>query len=111
MAADLYPFSSSLKPCEPVDSFDTRYLNQSYSPILNPLSKPLNIELYNKTWFDKPLRITKNNFGYGPFPPLSDLHVKTRTSYAPPLIEQSDTYILTSLSPLVLFKSLSTIVD
>ena len=69
MAADLYPFSSSLKPCEPVDSFDTRYLNQSYSPILNLLSKPLNIELYNKKWFDKPLRITKNFSVMDPFLP------------------------------------------
>ena len=27
MAHDLYPLPPSLKPCEPVDSTDTRYLN------------------------------------------------------------------------------------
>ena len=49
MAIDFYPLLSSLKPCEPLDSSDIRYLNHSYSPIVNPLSKPLNIELYNDT--------------------------------------------------------------
>ena len=48
-AVDIYILPPSLKPCEPVDSSDTRYLNQSYSPIVNPLGKPLNIELYNET--------------------------------------------------------------
>ena len=49
---DLYLFYSSSKLCEPVDSSNIRYLNQSYSPIVNPLRKPLNIELYSETWFD-----------------------------------------------------------
>ena len=49
MVVDLYPLPLSLKLCEHVDSSDTRYLNQSYSPIVNPLREPLNIELYNGT--------------------------------------------------------------
>ena len=49
MSIDLYPLPPSLKPCEPVDSSDTRYLNQSYYPIVNLLRKALNIELYNET--------------------------------------------------------------
>ena len=39
MTADAYFLPPSLKLREPVDSFDTRYLNQSYSPIVNPLRK------------------------------------------------------------------------
>ena len=35
MAYDLYPLPSSLKPCEPVDSTDMRYLNQSHAPLIN----------------------------------------------------------------------------
>ena len=54
MDVDPYPPSPSLKPCEPVDSSDTRYLNQLYSPIVNSLRKALRIELYNEIWFDKP---------------------------------------------------------
>ena len=46
---DLYPLPPSLKPCDPIDSLYTRYLNQLYSPIVNPLRKSLSIELYNET--------------------------------------------------------------
>ena len=53
MATDLYPLPPYLKPCELVDSSDIRYLNQSYSPVVNLLHKPLNIVLFNETWFDK----------------------------------------------------------
>ena len=56
MDTDLYPLLHSLKPCENVNSSNIRYLNQSYSPIINPLIKPLNIVIYNETWFDKPPR-------------------------------------------------------
>ena len=54
MAVDLYPLPPSLNPYDPVDSSDTRYLNLSYSPIVNLLRNSLNIGLYNETWFDKP---------------------------------------------------------
>ena len=64
MATDLYPLPPTLKPCEPVDSSNIRYLNISYSPIVNPLSKPLNIELYNDTWFDTPPRTSQTLFDY-----------------------------------------------
>jgi len=52
MAYDLYPLPPSLKSCEPVDTIDTRYLNQFHTPITNPLKKALHIELYNEKWFD-----------------------------------------------------------
>ena len=48
MVMDLYSIPPSLKSCDPVDSSDLRYLNQSYSPITNPLSKPLNIDFTMK---------------------------------------------------------------
>ena len=64
MAYDLYPLTPSLKPCKPVDSTDTRYLNQSHTPIANPLKKALHIELYNEKWFDKPLQTTIPPFRY-----------------------------------------------
>ena len=54
MATDLYPLPSLLKPRERVDSSGIIYLNQSYSPIFNPLRNPLKIELYNETSSDKP---------------------------------------------------------
>ena len=47
ISEDHYILSPSLKPCEPVDGSDTPYLNQSYTPIVNPLKKSLNIELCN----------------------------------------------------------------
>ena len=37
MSEDLYVLSPSLKPCKPVDSSDTIYLNQTHAPIVNPL--------------------------------------------------------------------------
>ena len=36
MTYDLYPLPLSLKPCEPIDSTDTRYLNQMHAPLVNP---------------------------------------------------------------------------
>ena len=64
MATDLYSLPPSLTSCEPVDSSNIRYLNQSYSPIINPFSKPLNIEFYNEAWFNKPLRMFQPLFDY-----------------------------------------------
>ena len=43
---ELYIVPPSLKPSEPVDSSNIRYLNQSHIPIINPLKKTLNIELF-----------------------------------------------------------------
>ena len=63
------------------------------------LSKPLNIDLYNETWFDKPPRTSEQLFDYNhptlafpepqliPFTSLSDLHAKTESIYPSPLIE------------------------
>ena len=37
ISEDLYILPPSLKPCEPIDSSDTRYLNQSHTIVVNPL--------------------------------------------------------------------------
>ena len=84
------------------------------------MSTPLTIEFYNKTWFDKPPRTSQPLFDYShpaltfpepqltPFTSLSDLHAETNTIPKSPLIEKSDTDILSSPSPIVLSKSFST---
>ena len=119
MATDLYPLPPSLKPYEAVDSSNIRYLNHSHSFIVNPLSKILNIEVYNDNWFDELLRTSQPLFDYyhptlafpddqlTPFNSLSDLHTDTNTIPPSPLIDKSDTDILSPPSPLVLSKALS----
>ena len=41
MSEDLYILQPLLKPCESMDGSDTRYLNQYYASIVNPLKKLL----------------------------------------------------------------------
>ena len=64
MSEDLYILPPSLKPCEPVDGSDTRYLNQTHAPIVNLLQKPLSIELYNEKWFSNPPNTSSPPFLY-----------------------------------------------
>ena len=64
MAHDIYPLPPSLKPYEPVDSTDTRYLNQTHAPLVNPLKKSLHINLYNEIFFNKPVPTTDFSFIY-----------------------------------------------
>ena len=69
MAYDLYPLLPSPKPCEPIDTTDTRYLNHFHVPLTNSLKKALRIELYNNKCFNKPLptSITDENKGRDSF--------------------------------------------
>ena len=60
MTIYLYSLPSSLNMYEHVDSSDI----QSHSPIVNPLSKILNIGFYNETWFDKLPRTSQPLFDY-----------------------------------------------
>ena len=55
MAYDSYPLPPYLKPCDPVERTDTRYLNQTNTPLVHPLKNTLHIELYNEKWFTKPI--------------------------------------------------------
>ena len=91
MTYDLYPLSLSLKLCEPFDSIDTRYLNQIYSPLVNPFKNALDIKLYNEKWFNKSLLTSNPKMVYDhdtlklldeyfpPFPFVSELHKETDT--------------------------------
>ena len=119
MAYDSYPLPPSLKPCEPVDTTDTRYLNQSHTPITNPLKKALNIELYNEKWFDNPLKTSVPPFLYkhrtlavspisvSPFPSIEELHHDTNTCPPLPLVESVDDTLSSPPSPLTLHTSLA----
>ena len=116
-----HPLSPSFKPCEYVDSTDTRYLNQSHAPPINLLKKALHIELYNDKWFDKPLKTSIPPFTYKhdtlklsdesitPFPSVVDLHDETSTLPPPPLFEKLDDHTSQPPSPLSLHTSVANI--
>ena len=48
---ELYLLSPSIFPHNPVDTMDQRYLNFTNAPIVSPLKKPLQIELFNDQYF------------------------------------------------------------
>ena len=91
MTYDLYLLPPPLKPCEHVDSTDTCYLNQIHAPLVNPLKRALDIELYNEKRFNKSLHISTTKLMYDhntlkfpdesfpPFPSLSELLEETDT--------------------------------
>ena len=115
----LYSLPLSLKPCEPVDSTDIRSLNQIHVPLINPLKRALDIELYNKKWFNKPLRTSNPKLVYDhdtlqfpdayfpASPSVSELHQKTDTCPPTPSIKPDDYSLSSALSPLTLHRSLS----
>ena len=119
MSDNLYILPPSLKPCEPVDGSDTRYLNQTHVPIVNPLQKPLSIELYNEKWFSHPPNTSSPPFLYdhatlsfppadpSPFPTLAKLHEDTHTSPPTPLLEDIVSSHDYPLTPSTLHKALS----
>jgi hypothetical protein len=41
-----------IRPCEPLDTPDLRFLNYHHAPLLHPLKSALNVELYNERWLD-----------------------------------------------------------
>ena len=47
----MYLLPQSIPPHNSVDTMDQRYLNFSHAPIVSPLKKSLQIELYNYTYF------------------------------------------------------------
>ena len=56
MTYDFYPLPPSLKPCKPIDTIDSGYLEQNHTILVNLLKKYLHIELYNEKWFNKPIK-------------------------------------------------------
>lgn len=45
----------AIRPVEPLDGPDLRYLNNAHAPIPHPLKKAFDIKLYNEVWFSQPL--------------------------------------------------------
>ena len=122
IAYHLYPLHPSLKPCEPIDTTDTRYLNQSHTPVTNPLKKGLHIELYNEKWFYNPLKTSVPPFLYkhrtlkvslasvSPFPSIDELHYDTNTFPPLPLVEVVDDTLSSLPSPIILHTSLEKLI-
>ena len=115
---NFYPLPPSLKPCDSVDTIDTRYLNQTHVPLINLLKKALHIKLYNEKWFDKLLETSIPPFTYKydtlelldesvyPFLSVVDLHDETNTLIPQPLYENVDDDISLIPFPLTLHNSL-----
>ena len=49
---ELYLLPPALFPSEPLDLLDQKYLDCNHAPIVSPLLKPMQIELYNDKWLD-----------------------------------------------------------
>jgi hypothetical protein len=43
-----------IRPVEPLDGCDLRFLNQDHAPIPHPFEKAFDIKLYNESWFHTP---------------------------------------------------------
>ena len=46
--SNLFLLPPMVHPCEPLDTPDLRYINQSASPVPHPLQSALDIQLYNE---------------------------------------------------------------
>ena len=64
MTYDFYPLPPSLKPCKPIDTIDSGYLEQNHTILVNLLKKYLHIELYNEKWFNKPIKTSIPSIPY-----------------------------------------------
>jgi len=118
MSENLYILPPYLRPCEPVDGSDTRYQNQTHAPIINPLKKPLSIELYNEKWFNHLPKTSSSPFLHdhttlsfppaatSPFPTLARLHEDTHTSPPTPILEDNVVSNDSALTPSSLNKSI-----
>ena len=51
---ELYLLPPAIFPIDPLDTMDVRYLNYSNAPIISPLKKALNIDMYNAVHFGNP---------------------------------------------------------
>ena len=61
-AEDLSLLPPAIRPVEPLDGPDLRYLNSNHAPIPHPLKAAFNIELYNDMWFSEPLQTQPPQF-------------------------------------------------
>lgn len=54
-AEDISMLPPAIRPVEPLDGPDLRYLNNAHAPIPHPLKQAFDIKLYNEMWFSQPL--------------------------------------------------------
>ena len=100
VAYDIYLFPLSLKPSKPVDTIDTRYLNQTHAPLAHLLKNALYIQLYNEKLFTKPIPTSAPAITYQYdtlqlsedssliFPSMLDYHKETKTYPPKTLLEK-----------------------
>jgi len=90
-----------------------------HAPLINYLKRVLDIELYNKKWFNKPLHTSTSKLVYDhdtlqfpdasfpAFPSVSELHQETDTFSPTPSIEPDNYSLSSTPSPLTLNRLLS----
>ena len=54
-AEDISMLPPAIRPVEPLDGPDLRYLNNAHAPIPHPLKQAFDIKLYNEVWFSQPI--------------------------------------------------------
>ena len=118
MVYDLYSLPQSFKPCEPVDTTDTRYFNQTHASLVNSLKNAPDIELYNKKEFNKLLLTFISPFTYKYttlqypnepstlFPSILEHHKKYQNVSTQTSFRGYRSFFFIPYSPLVLYKSL-----
>lgn len=118
MTYNLYPLPPSLESCEPVNTADTQYLNQTNAPLVYLLKSALIIEPYNEKFFNKALPTYTPPFTYkyatlqfpnGPLTPflsLVEFYQDTKTSPPKPFLEDTIHFIPTPHVPVVSHKYL-----
>ena len=119
MVYHLYPLPPSLKPCESIDTTDTRYLNQTHAPLVNLFKKAFHIELYNEKWLNKLILTSVPPTTYNhdtiqfpdksplTFPSVSELHNETNTCSPKTLLATENYSLSPPPSPLTLHNSLT----
>jgi hypothetical protein len=59
---DISLLPPAIRPVEPLDGPDMRYLNHSHAPIPHPLKTAFNINQYEPIWFTKPDKLSPPKF-------------------------------------------------
>ena len=116
----MYALPPSPLPFDPVDGCDTRHLNHSHQPVINPLKSLSDILLYNDTLFSPRSLTLQPKFDYTPktlhalshcspnqFPSLSSLHKESDIVYHSRNIDQFITPIPKTFFSLELFLQLT----
>ena len=74
-AEDISMLPPAIRPVEPLDGPDLRYLNNSHALIPHPLKQAFDIKLYNEVWFSQPINTVPPKL-------LSDVDVPAPVQFA-----------------------------